>query len=130
MEELNILFANIYDKEEINNLSWNCCSEHKLNIEFALNLDDLITKLQSGKKYHGLILGNRPENAKFPGLGILEKVRELNGFERIPAIILFRGNEEIPHVHPDTENVLFVPFKELQGNITMIMHEHFLGLNQ
>jgi hypothetical protein len=90
MQTPNVLFANIYDlKDKISSRLWRCCEEHSLNIEFAVNFDDVLAKLGE-KTYHGLILGNAPDKARYSGIRIMQKVRELDGYGNMPVVIIIK----------------------------------------
>jgi len=133
MKNLYILFANIFDmKDDVSKLLWQCCTEHELKIEFAMNLDEVLERLKQ-KRYHGLILGNYPEGARYSGIYMMQRVRQIPGYEHMPTVILTKFLNEFIYdmQNADSERLLIVPIEELKHEkIFKIVHEHFLGLNQ
>ena len=126
--KVNLLLANVYDLKDFDLF---CCNKHELNVELAINLEDLINKLKE-KKYNGLILGNKPLNSKYSAVQIINEVRKLNQYKNIPAIVLVNDPKETVYYNysgDPLERVLILPFEEISDKITDVIHNHLLGLN-
>ena len=135
MEDVNVICVNIYDIEDhLDNAKWKCCNRHRINVDIARNFNDLIDKLKQ-KKYDGLIVGNKPENASLTAEQIIIRARQLEGYSSVPAVILVTNIHEIVGEGRFDEReprILVVAREDLNKEEKMfeIIHTHILGLNQ
>ena len=132
--EINVLFGNLFDLEKgVKEINWFCCEKHTINIDFAVNLKDILTKLKN-KTYQGIILGSKPEGARYHAAQILRQVRKLPEYKNLPAVFvtIFPKENPYPDNFPEAfKNLLIIPKEELQNKerIIHILHKHLLSFN-
>jgi len=126
MRTVNILCANVFDRQDLRSTSWYCCIEHDVKVDFAVELEEIKTKVKA-KKYDGVILGHQPKYGKYSGFAILTIIRQISGYEVIPAVILVNTtNQFLDEMQGMNENLMIVTYDDLGNSLKKVIHDLFL----